>query len=229
MKTLCLALVTALSIASTAPAQILSGTGTAVIDGVIFNDEWADAAAPLFLVTVPGGGTVNGTLFVMNDATTLYIALSVVHLGDILDLGVFLDATGDGETLGAGDDAIGFTADGFARDSYYTGLLRSPDTSDGGALDVVGASSTTTNSTYIELSHPLDSGDAGHDIAVGPDDLVAFFARISFITDGATTFYPGPDSGIEAQIQIAPDPEASASAALALICVALLRSRAATR
>lgn len=229
MKTLWLALLTAFSIASAAPAQILSGTGTAVIDGFIGNDEWADAAAPSFPVTVPGGGTANGTLWVMNDATNLYIALSIVHLGDILNLAVFLDASGDGDTLGPGDDLIGYTTNTGVVQDLFTGPSGGFDTSDGGTLDVVGASATTTVSTYLELSHPLDSGDLGHDIAVGPNDLVAFFAQISFLTDGATTFYPGPDSGIEAQIQIAPEPEAAASAAIALICVALLRSRAASR
>ncbi len=43
-------------IAAPASSQILSGSGTAVIDGVIDNEEWADADAPIFLVDLPGGG-----------------------------------------------------------------------------------------------------------------------------------------------------------------------------
>lgn len=228
MKTICLALVMTFAVASPGAALILSGTGTAVIDGVIDNVEWAGADAPIFQIDKPGGGTVNGSLFVMNDATNLYIALVVVYLDGGIDLSVEFDASGDGETLGAGDDDIGFnTSSGTARDGYRTASTAPSDTSGGGTLDVIGAWSTTAVSTYIEISHPLDSGDVGHDIAVGPSELLPFFAQIRLAPGSVDTFYPGPSAGIEAQIEIVPEPGAGASAALALLGVVTLRSRSA--
>jgi hypothetical protein len=197
-----------------------------VIDGVIDNAEWADAAAPLFLVDVPGGGTTQAAFYVMNDATNLYIGLVVVYLDSGIDLSVSFDASGDGDTLGSGDDGIGFySGSGLPRDGYWTATTAPSDTSGGGTLDVVGASSTTAVSTYIEISHPLDSGDMGHDIAVGEDDLVAFFAQIRLFPGSVDSFYPGPVAGIEAQILV-PEAEAGASSGLVmLVLCGLVRAR----
>ncbi len=213
-------------IAAPASAQILSGTGTAVIDGVIDNQEWADADAPLFLLNLPGGDTTAAALYVMNDATNLYLGFVVLYLDDLIDVGVFFDASGDGEAPTVGDDTIGFTTtSGAVRDGYFETGLSPFDTSDGGTLDVVGASSTTSVSTQIEISHPLRSGDTGHDIDVGPDDLLAFYAQVRLFPCCTDSFYPGPVGGVEAQIQIVPESSASLLAALAmLIGIARYRS-----
>lgn len=226
MKSAILALLGACAVAAPATAQVLSGTGTAVIDGVIDNQEWIDAAAPLFLVNTPGG-TEGAALYVMNDATNLYFGLVVVYLGGAVDLSVEFDASGDDETLTAGDDGIGcYSLNDAARDGYRTESMAPSDTSGGGSIDVACASSTTAVSTYIEMSHPLDSGD-GRDIAVGPGATLPFFASIRVFPGSHDTYYPGPGAGIEAQIEIVPEPTSAASAVLVSVVLWLLRRRAA--
>lgn len=217
-------------IAAPASAQILSGSGTAVIDGVIDSEEWAGADAPIFIVDLPGGDIAGAALHVMNDATNLYLGLVVVYKDDLIDLSVYFDANDDGNAGGAGDDAIGFTTvSNLARDNYFTGTSGLFDTSDGGTLDVVGATSTTSIATQIEISHPLDGGDAGHDIAVGPGDLLGFYAMIRLFPCCTDSFYPGPVGGIDAQIQIVPEATSGSAAALAVLGFALARRRGIAR
>jgi hypothetical protein len=218
---LCLALAPCLS----ASAQILSGSGTATIDGVIEAAEWAGADAPIFIVDVPGGDIAGASLSVMNDATNLYLGLIVVYKVDLIDLSVYFDASGDGDTHTAGDDSIGFTTvTNAVRDNFNTAGSSFFDTSDGGTLDVVGATSTTSIATHIEISHPLDGGDTGHDLAVGPGELLPFYAMVRLFPCCTDSFYPGPVAGIEAQIQIVP--EATSGSAVALAALAgLARAR----
>lgn len=224
MKSAILALLGACAFAAPAFAQALSGTGTAVIDGVIDNQEWIDAAAPLFLADTPGG-METAALYVMNDATNLYFGLVIVYLGGAVDLSVEFDASGDDETLTAGDDGIGcYSLNDAARDGYRTESMAPSDTSGGGSIDVACASSTTAVSTYIEMSHPLDSGD-GRDIAVGPGAVLPFFASIRVFPGAHDTHYPGPAAGIEAQIEIVPEPGTAATGVLSLLSLLALRPR----
>lgn len=210
-------------IAAPASAQTLSGNGTAVIDGVIENAEWVDAGAALFLVDEPGGESALAGIYVMNDATNLYVGFTIGYKEDLIDVSVQFDASGDGETLTAGDDAIGFATNGAVRDLYY-GSSPDFDTNYGGTLDVVGASSTTDLTTQIEISHPLDGSDAGHDIAVAPGELLPFYAMIRLFPCCTDSFYPGPVAGIEAQIQIAPEATSGSTAAFAAL-LGFVRSR----
>lgn len=220
MKAAVLALALGCALATPSPAQILSGSGTAVIDGVIDNTEWIDAAAPLFPVNTPGGTTPGG-LFVMNDATHLYLGLVVVYTDGIVDFGVEFDASGDQVLRGAGDDAIGLASNGSPRDAYRTVSTAPSDTSGGGTLDVVGAVHVGENSTTIELSHPLDGGDP-LDIAVAVDDLLRFGVRIAVFPGGYETHYPGPTPTESARIEIVPEPGSAPGAAVAGIASALL-------
>lgn len=205
--------------ASPAFAQTLSGHGTAVIDGVIDNAEWADADAPIFLVNRPGGGSpIGAALYVMNDATNLYLGFVILYLDDLIDVSLAFDASGDGQTGTVGDDSIGFaTMTNAVRDNFVGPSTADFDTNGGGTLDVVAATSTTTVSTYIEMSHPLRSGDTGHDIDVGPGDLLAFYAQIRLFPCCTDSFYPGPVAGIEAQIQIVPEATSGSAAALVVL------------
>lgn len=211
-------------IVAPASAQTLSGRGTAAIDGVIDDQEWVDAGAALFLVDEPGGDSALAGIYVMNDATNLYLGFAIGYKEDLIDVSAQFDASGDGDTLTAGDDAIGFTTtNGAVRDLYYAS---SPDfdTNDGGTLDVVGATSTTEFTTQIEISHPLDGGDGGHDIAVGPGELLPFYAMIRLFPCCTDSFYPGPAAGIEAQILVAPEAASGSAAALAAL-LGFARSR----
>lgn len=216
IRTLLFAL--AWTITAPASAQILSGTGTAVIDGVIDNQEWADADAPIFLVDLPGGGIAGAAFYVMNDTTHLYLGFVILYLEDLIDVSISFDASGDGQTGTVGDDSIGFaTMTNAIRDNFVGPSTSDFDTNDGGTLDVVAATSTTTVSTYIELSHPLRSGDTGHDIDVEPGDLLPFYAQIRLFPCCTDSFYPGPVAGIEAQIQIVPEAASGSAAALAVL------------
>src|SRR5207245_1341250 len=52
---------------------VLSGTGcTPTIDGVLSPGEWTSAGTEAFNVNLPGGGSTQGTLYVMNDGVNLY-------------------------------------------------------------------------------------------------------------------------------------------------------------
>src|SRR5512140_130852 len=60
----------------------LSAFGSAVIDGIQSPGEWTGAARYDFAVQKPsseGGGTTPATLFVMNDAVNLYLAVQVAR------------------------------------------------------------------------------------------------------------------------------------------------------
>jgi len=218
---LCIA---ACAIAAPASAQTLSGRGTATIDGVIDDPEWSDAGAALFVVDEPGGDGALAGIYVMNDATNLYLGFTIGYQDDLIDVFVPFDASGDGETLTPGDDAIGFTTtSGVVRDLYVPAGSPNFDTNDGGTLDVVGATSTTELTTQIEISHPLDGGDTGHDIAVGPGELLPFYATIRLFPCCTDSFYPGPVAGIEAQILIAPEAGAGSTGMLAALGIAALR------
>lgn len=216
IRALGLALSLALAPCHSVSAQTLSGSGTPVMDGVVDNLEWANADSQIFVVNLPGGDVTGGALKVMNDATNLYLGFVIVYNDDLIDVSVQFDANGDGDTHTPGDDSIGFTTtSGTVRDVYSTANSALFDTNDGGTLDVVGATSTNAVSTHIEISHPLDGGDTGHDIAVGPGDLLPFYAMVRLFPCCTDSFYPGPVAGIEAQIQIVPEASSGSVVALA--------------
>lgn len=213
-----LLLVLAWTIAAPVSAQILSGSGTPVMDGVVDNLEWANADSQIFVVNLHDGDVTGGALKVMNDANNLYLGFVIVYNDDLIDVSVQFDANGDGDTHTPGDDSIGFTTTtGVVRDVYSTANSALFDTDDGGTLDVVGATATTSISTHIEISHPLDGGDAGHDIAVGPGEFLPFYAMVRLFPCCTDSFYPGPVAGIEAQIFVVPEAASGSVAALATL------------
>jgi hypothetical protein len=58
----------------------VTGFATAAIDGVLSSGEWDRAARLDFAATIgkgAGGGTAPATLFTMNDAQNLYLALRI--------------------------------------------------------------------------------------------------------------------------------------------------------
>jgi hypothetical protein len=215
----------AVVLAGAASAQPLAGTGTAEIDGDIGAAEWEDSATRLFTVNEPGAGVDLASISVMNDSTNLYFAFQIPYLGGGIDVTLYFDASGDGQTVTSGDDAIGFyTATGSVRDLFQLASTIDFDTQALGTNDVVAASSSNGVVREIELSHPLDSGDSqGKDISVGADDTLPFFAMIR-LPGPLDTFYPGPVAGIEAEILIVPEPEAGAATA-GVLAVLWLRAR----
>jgi len=212
-----------------APAvAVLSGSGTATLDGVLAPGEWDGAGSAMFPLNLIGGGTTPATLRVMNDATDLYLALSFSAEALSYDADFELDANGDGLFGGAqtADDGIGLSSNGGTRDNFRLGLTAPLDTEDGGTNDVLGAYAKQNSDVVLELSHPLDSGDVGHDMAFGPSDVFAFrlSARLIESPDVVDSFYPS-QSTVD-QIEIAPEPEAALCGALASLALALLARRA---
>jgi hypothetical protein len=64
------------------PGILLTGFGTAKVDGLMIIGEWDGASKIEFLANVPandGGGTTPATLYVMNDDTTLYLAVKITR------------------------------------------------------------------------------------------------------------------------------------------------------
>lgn len=179
-----------------APRISLSGIGTATVDGVMSPGEWNGAAHADFVVDVPaadGGGTTLATLYVMNDESNLYVAVRIKRpsLGGANSVFFEFDNDHDG-VREDGDDAFGASFGGFPAtfwDDYrYTcpgatpgsaGCAPSdtdslagfppPGTRDGG-----GAAANDGNHTYVEESHPLDSGDRPHDFDLQAGDTVGF-------------------------------------------------------
>jgi len=107
LTTILLVLSFSLSIPQT-HAVVLSAWGTATIDGVIYAAEWANADALAFS-TGPGNIYV-GTIYMMNDATNLYIGVTVNGDGTIGsndNVVFYFDNDNGGEaTLEVGDDFV---------------------------------------------------------------------------------------------------------------------------
>jgi K319-like protein len=166
----------------------LSGTGTARIDGALSPGEWDNAGRLDFPVLLPahdGGGTFTATLYVMNDATNLYLALRapLVAVPDVLTL--TFDNDND-RVFREGEDALGlFPATGFA-DWYFTTqppcqpgfFCLVPDDWGGGTQNGIGVVATSGDHVVYEVAHPLNSGDR-LDFALKAGDQVGFRVQYS--------------------------------------------------
>ncbi len=186
---------------SVLPDSTLFGVGTATVDGILSPGEWDAAGSIDLVINLPGGGTEAATLFVMNDATDLYLALrfarSVVDPGNSLVLE--FDNNDDGVAAN-GDDVIVFNpAVGFF-DEFRTNEPPCPpgspeaacglaDVTDGGQNDGAGAFSNDGTFSVYELRHTLKSGDLGHDFALDGNQTVGFFLFLRMIR--APGSYPG--------------------------------------
>ena len=206
----------------------MQGVGTATIDGVMSSGEWDGADKIDFNANVPGGGTTPATLYVMNDAANLYLALKfqrnvVDPLGN--SLGFEFDNNNDGVAEN-GDDAIVFHATaGFFDDFRTNDPLLCPgegnppatcgpaDTDDNGTNDGVGAFQNDGAYSVYEMSHPLNSGDTGHDFALSFGDTVGFYLSLRMIrepgnypNDYGDTDFPGFRNYAKITIVAAPPP-----------------------
>jgi len=185
-----------------APGVNLSGFGTATIDGHLGPGEW-DSAGKLDLVlnlpVADGGGTTTGTLFVMNDGTSLYLAVKVLrpqlNTGDLgfgLDQVVFeFDNNHNDGPPEEGDDILvlspGINIFGVSAFLDEVRTTRAPCPAGVGLcglldvqLDVPGtndgAGAATNNGTFsfFEMSHPLAGADSLNDFSLAPGSTVGF-------------------------------------------------------
>jgi hypothetical protein len=196
----CFAALLLVGISTSQPAKaiVVSGLGTATIDGTWSTAEWGSAGSLDFLVNIPGGGTTPGTLFVMNDGDNLYLAVRFAR--SIVDPGNSVAFEFDSDNSGGfsnGDDALVVTPDvGFFDDvrtneppcppdaGFFCGLS---DTSVGGTNDGSGAFANDGSFTVYELSHPLDSADDAHDFSLGAGDSVPFSLSLRMIAVPGST------------------------------------------
>jgi hypothetical protein len=201
------------------PGVVLSGAGSATIDGVLSTGEWDHAGSINFPVNVPiadGGGTTAATLYVMNDASNLYLALKIARasFGGVTQLDFEFDNNHDGAKAD-GDDllfmSVGvFSPPMFADDFRYTcpgDVPGSAGCAPGDTVSAVGfpppgstdgATAATNNGVFttIELSHPLNSADDAHDFSLALGDTVGFTLNVNLSglvpgsVSSADTYFP---------------------------------------
>ena len=187
-----------------AEATCLAGTGTAVVDGVFDEEEWACAAAGEPFQARFGNETVPATLYWMNDAENLYLALVVegpspaIRFVQDYPLRFDFDNDGDGSAA-SGDDAIEYNprfrvfADlhlnrfCLRRNTSTCGV---PDRLRRGTRDGKGAFTRKGDVAVYELSHPLNSGDR-RDIAVSAGDELGVFLTLRRFIGPVRTYWPG--------------------------------------
>lgn len=184
--------------ASAATARI-GAFGTATIDGVSTPGEWDAADAVALDLRVPatlGGGPTQATVFILNDARNLYAALRVsgvyneVRLvlafdddhdrneeqgEDILQV-VLRRANVSAQPLPFYDQFRGSGCSGPCDDTHSGGGNPPPGTTDGraaGGFDLV--------SGFVELSHPLTSSDAAHDVTTAPGRVVGLNLSVQLV------------------------------------------------
>jgi hypothetical protein len=180
----------------------LSGFGTATLDGAMNSSEWPASGCASFPATLPGGGTTPAKLCIMNDASNLYVGLTLSPPSTVTVVAMIaaLDKADDG--LLTGDDALGATgAPGGASvfgDQFYTAVSNMKDDADGGSDDIQGKFVQGTGGMTFEMSHPLKSGDPSHDIVANPGDTMGFLVILELTGSSSTevTVSPAfPDHG----------------------------------
>lgn len=177
--------------ASTAEPS-LSAWGTAHVDGVIGRGEWDGAAKIDFEAVLPpvdGGAGVPASIYVMNDATNLYLAAALAAVPGCTFNPIFeFDNNNDGDLFKVGNDWVAahvlYSANGpvdlldqFEYPVGNVGLDTSsgPDYPPAGTIDGRAAGSHPGGATtWVEMSHPLDSADDLHDFSLGVGDTVGF-------------------------------------------------------
>ena len=153
------------------------------IDGSMGAGEWDDADSQEFVTRETGGGPfyTNGTIYVKNDATNLYI-LVVIEDDDAEEdsCNIFFDNdNGGGSSHTPGDDGLLCSTDDFDDLFFYSSINDFEfDTADSGNPGTNDGESDATrdvsNTWYFEFSHPLDSDDDDHDFSLGFGDTVGF-------------------------------------------------------
>jgi len=185
-----LIVVAALPYAEAHSGVTLSGYGTATIDGIIGAGEWATAGTKTFGPFGPGNA-YTGTLYMMNDGTDLYMAVSIsgdpdYGPGDFDSFVALFDNDHDG-VHEVGDDMLG-AGNPFAFADWYYLMPTWADDPPAGTIDGQGAGSQfAPNLNHFELSHPLDSADDAHDFSLSVGQTVGFALEV--MVDGGS--YPG--------------------------------------
>jgi len=167
------------------------------INGEIVGSEWQSAASSSFSLTI-GANSYTGTIYVMNDATNLYVAIKIAdddfNTGTPDDVAViYFDNDNDG-TFESGDDSVAqyAGATGFQDRFLETFPTMKLDTDVGATKDGSGACARHGSDNHFELSHPLNSADDAHDFSLNALNTVGF--TIGYRDGGLGTgvgYWPG--------------------------------------
>jgi len=157
------------------------------IDGNIGANEWAAAGKVNFGPFTADGQTITGTLYMMNDGTNLYIAVSIGGDDDLGGAGgvdgfrIMFDNDHGGEASHeVGDDSVAvFYQFASVFEDVVWGKSLFYDAAFGGTTDGQGAGSRQGALNNFELSHPLDSTDDAHDFSLSIGQTVGFLLTVA--------------------------------------------------
>ncbi len=164
------------------PDLVLSGHGTASIDGVLSPGEWDHAGRTDVLVNIPAGGeggTAQATLFVMNDEANLYLGWRIERRTPFATWLLFeFDNGDDGSAPGVGNSDIEWRFGDPHGDAFdprsYRGASRGYGHS--GLEDLVPGGKAVAGddgiSYFYEISQPLDR------LSLDPSGAVGFSFRV---------------------------------------------------
>jgi peptide/nickel transport system substrate-binding protein len=178
-----------IKIAVAPPSVSLSAwaSTTPTIDGVIDAAEWGGAATTSFsLVDLKTGAATayTGTLYVMNDANNLYLAVKVADtvLNPARSVAFAFDNNNDHSSFAEGDDLLFQNGAPTFIDSFWSTTVGTSklDTDAGGTTDGSGAVQNSGGFNSFELSHPLNSADHAHDFSLSAGSTVGFGFRYSY-------------------------------------------------
>jgi len=166
--------------------DLISGLGTATIDGVMAAGEWDGAGSIEFEAILPPDyryavDTAPATLYVLNDRENLYLGIRIGQVGFSGGGAAFIfDDENDGR-MGPGEDVVRIDrAAGFVDGVLHTAcgspvvvLCPESDRLLGTTQDGAGASLDNGEFTFFELSHPLNSSDP-NDVGLAGGDVLGF-------------------------------------------------------
>ena len=199
------------------PVELVKKSSRIVIDGTMGKGEWGGASMLPFVTSAPEG-LVPATLFVSIDATNLYLAVRIQRpVGtDAVFVAFQFDTDNDGVPFETGDDAIWIDGTsggtGFV-DNFRLGTNFSTDVLGGGTSDGAAAIGGDLSTTVVEIRHPLNSGDSGHDIAltaatsevgINFDIQIGFPGLTTALTFGEHTTTTVPSPGFFCKLNIGP-------------------------
>jgi hypothetical protein len=180
-------------------------TDMPIIDGIISSEEWTNKIPIILNGYSHPENTLNGELYVMNDANTMYIAVVIPdNTPDADYLLLDFDQGNDNEAIEGREDALGFNLcslyDWFP--SNYTDLhWNSFWWAEDGTTHGQGAQRyDALSGTYqYEFMKPLRSGDI-QDMALNAGDTIGF--RIE-VWDGTTTdWYRYPQNTVDSETSL---------------------------
>jgi hypothetical protein len=177
---------------SCAATSIFSGWGTPAMDGVYTPAEWQGAGVVNLSVNTPSVGTTPAILYVMNDASKIYLALRILRNppDPRNSLAFYFDKDGD-NVVSIGDDVILLNVDPPPSTVLFDevvepccggeGINGQLDTSYGGTNDGAGAFGNDGTYSVFELWHPLRSSDSAHDIQLSPGQSIGLSLYLRLI------------------------------------------------